>query len=200
MAPARGWSYSRRMKKGHTLTVGDLPGRIGRKIEIDAKTGCWIWMGCTVNGYGRVRMGQKLRLAHCVTYEFLVGPIPAGLEIDHVKKRGCTSRACCNPAHMEPVTHLENVRRGDAGRINGARQRGKTHCPRGHPYSGSNTYVPPSGGRQCRACGRAGSASRKLQDPKRVDANHARYRAKNRVAINRRQRARRLKAAEDGRR
>lgn len=67
--------------------------------------GCWPWLGAIApSGYGRVHS----RWAHRLSYEFLVGPIPAGLDIDHL----CRNRLCVNPAHLEPVTRLVNVRRG----------------------------------------------------------------------------------------
>lgn len=71
---------------------------------------CWLWTGRLNNkGYGRVTLWAKKRgyMAHRMAYEFAVGPIPDGLEIDHL----CRNRICCNPSHLEPVTHQENVRR-----------------------------------------------------------------------------------------
>jgi hypothetical protein len=72
-------------------------------------------------------------MAHRISYEHFVGPIPKGLFIDHL----CRMRACVNPGHLEPVTTLENARRGDGGSNN----RRKTHCTRGHEYSDENTRI-----------------------------------------------------------
>lgn len=72
--------------------------------------GCWLWTRAKVNGYGVMWISTKPTrhsLTHRLAYEHWVGPIPTGKEIDHL----CRTRACANPAHLEPVSHLENVRR-----------------------------------------------------------------------------------------
>jgi len=92
-----------------------------------------------------------MKLAHRVAYELNHGPIPVGLTIDHVKARGCQYRHCVNDAHLELVTRVENVMRGEGfGPMNAA----KTKCPKGHPYSGDNLFFD-DGYRKCRACVRA---------------------------------------------
>lgn len=79
---------------------------------------CWLWTGTTAGTtarYGYFRTGTRStdpkRPAHRVSYEIFVGTIPGGMEIDHVAERGCTSKLCVNPAHLEPVTHAENRKR-----------------------------------------------------------------------------------------
>jgi hypothetical protein len=79
---------------------------------------CWPWLGkINRGGYGEYRQrGSRASLryswrAHRVAFELVIGPIPSGLVIDHL----CRMRACVNPGHMEPVTHLENLRRGKRG-------------------------------------------------------------------------------------
>jgi hypothetical protein len=86
--------------------------------------------------------------AHRFAYQMLVGPIPEGLTLDHL----CRNTGCCNPEHLEAVTHRDNVLRGVSfAAVNAV----KTECPRGHPYDSENTYIVPStGGRLCRLCQR----------------------------------------------
>jgi hypothetical protein len=108
--------------------------------KVEKTDGCWLWTGALDgNGYGQItsgRRGSGHLPAHRVAYEFLVGPIPDGMELDHVWERGCRSTACVNPAHLEPVTHRENVLRGNSPMAQQARQ---THCKHGHEFTAENT-------------------------------------------------------------
>lgn len=115
------------------------------RVVVDESTGCWLWQGALLDGYGKVRVGQRIRAVHVVMYELDVGPVPPGLELDHVRERGCVHRHCCNPAHMEPVTRGENLRRRP--RVD--------RCKRGHPFDEANTRIGKRGDRHCRACDRA---------------------------------------------
>lgn len=139
--------------------------RILSRIEIDLATECWLWQGSKTGGYGHITGGYgKITVGsrtdgtayvHRVVYEHLVGKIPEGLTIDHVRARGCVNRHCCNPDHLEPVTHRVNVQRGEAG---GAFNAAKTQCPAGHLYDAENTYLS-CGRRRCRTCCLAQSAA-----------------------------------------
>lgn len=117
------------------------------RVIIDPITQCWNWQRSTVKGYGQFREAGKLFLAHRASYEAFVGPIPEGLTLDHL----CRNEPCCNPAHLEPVTHQVNCQRGNQG----AWQKAKTHCPKGHEYTAANTRRHAhTGARVCRECGR----------------------------------------------
>ncbi|MGH7474177.1 MAG: HNH endonuclease signature motif containing protein [Candidatus Methylomirabilales bacterium] len=112
---------------------------------------CIVWTGSkTSAGYGNVGRKGGTSLVHRLVYEHFRGPVPEGLELDHL----CRNRVCCNPDHLEAVTHRENSKRGSAGAVNAARQRAITHCPKGHPYDEANTYRSRKGSRSCRQCGR----------------------------------------------
>lgn len=113
--------------------------------KVDAFGVCWEWTAATAQGYGRFGVGSKVVLAHRWAWQSLVGPIPEGVELDHL----CRNRACVNPDHLEPVPHAVNVRRGFGGWNTAA----KTQCPQGHPYDGDNLMVS-SGKRYCLTCKR----------------------------------------------
>lgn len=136
-------------------------------------TPCWLWTGKPRStGYGQISLGPKSAGqvgVHRLAFEIGHGPLPPGMEPDHLCHTldescpggACLHRLCVNWDHMEAVTHQENMRRSRQGRRGlptGARQRAKTHCPKGHPYDEANTYNTPDGKRACRACK---SASRK---------------------------------------
>lgn len=123
--------------------------RIHDKYLVDGSTGCWTWQATiSGGGYGYVTVDGRQRVAHRVMYELLVGEIPAGTELDHL----CRNRSCVNPAHLEPVTHRVNVRRGVGLAARNARA---THCGRGHAFDEANTRIRANGSRYCRACDRA---------------------------------------------
>lgn len=124
--------------------ITDPLDRIMSRITVTGD-GCWEYPCRNESGYGVVgegpRGGKTIR-THRLVYERLVGPIPEGLDIDHL----CRNRACCNPAHLEPVTRLENYLRG-------ARKTRQTHCKRGHQFSPANTVIR-RGARICMQCQR----------------------------------------------
>ena len=129
------------------MTLGP---RFWTKVEI-TPGGCWEWTAALNSngprGYGVFWHRGRLVVAHRVAYEMVYGPIPDGLQIDHL----CRNRRCVKPSHLEVVTQRENILRGTAPSAIHARQ---SHCLRGHPLSGENLYLVPSGGRRCRTCKR----------------------------------------------
>jgi hypothetical protein len=146
--------------------------RFWSHVERGSNDECWPWGGGrSTGGYGRFFDGGKGVQAHRFAYEMLVGPIPDGLDLDHL----CRVRHCVNPSHLEPVTRSENLRRGDMHKPidGGARavwQRGKTHCPKGHPYDEENTLMhywkrENSWRRLCRTCHRQGTRVRRGKPP-----------------------------------
>lgn len=83
--------------------------RLEAQIEPEPNTGCWLWTGSvSVKGYGITTISRRLTRAHRVLYEMKYGPVPKGLELDHLCRQPC----CVNPDHLEAVTHSVNVLRG----------------------------------------------------------------------------------------
>ena len=127
-----------------------LMRRLENKFDRGSAKSCWEWKGASGSfGHGIVRISGKNHCAHRVVYELMVGAIPKGLVLDHT----CRNPSCVNPNHLDPVSQRENV----------IRSKTMTHCPHGHPYSGDNLYIAPSGGRQCRACRRNHDLTNKLR-------------------------------------
>jgi excisionase family DNA binding protein len=122
--------------------------------KVDKTDTCWNWTASTRSDYGRFSLGHRKQLvqAHRWSYENLVGPIPDGLQIDHL----CRNRKCVNPAHLEPVTSRENTMRGFGPSALSAR---KTSCVNGHRLTPENIYLW-RGSRKCRTCNQVFCARR----------------------------------------
>lgn len=120
--------------------------------HIDASGDCWEWDAATTMGYGVINRGGKgagTMSAHLAVWNLLVGPIPEGMEYDHL----CRNHRCVNPDHAEIVTPAENKRRGYSPPALLARQ--KT-CSKGHPFDGRRKR----GERYCKRCDREGQRTR----------------------------------------
>jgi hypothetical protein len=153
-----------------SVRFAGLPDKVVRRIHPDP-SGCWIWIG-SIDQYGYGRLSSRLSVkrgglsshAHRITWTLLRGEIPEGLQIDHL----CRVRRCVNPDHLEPVTPLENQRRGIAGQVVRARHLARTHCVNGHEFTPENTRIDRSRKyprRCCKTCevlaGRRASAKRR---------------------------------------
>lgn len=112
---------------------------------IEDENSCWLWPGAKTDGYGVVNIKGKMNRLHRLVYQTLVGSIPDDLQLDHL----CRVRNCCNPAHVEPVTHKVNSLRGVG---TPAMNAVKTHCSRGHEFTEENTRITSEGWRNCRRC------------------------------------------------
>ena len=134
-----------------TTTHAPLMERFWQKV--DTSGACWEWRGArNAPGYGVIAIGGgRAEGAHRVSWILTYGLIPPGEVVRH----RCDNPPCVRPSHLEIGTHADNMRdmtlRGRRVDNNAA----KTHCHRGHPYSGNNLYVVPStGDRMCKECAR----------------------------------------------
>lgn len=199
-AMGRGWCtkhYTRWRRNGDpTVTsriVGDDEARFWQKVDkndplttVRPDLGpCWLWVGTrTLDGYGCFGVnvdGADRRVtvrAHRYVYERLVGPIPAGAQVDHICHnlaaeaglcRGgdtCVHRACCNPAHLEAVSGKTNALRSLGVTAVNAR---KTHCVRGHELTPENIRLSRTRGRECQLCKQSYNAeyrAKRVSQPK----------------------------------
>lgn len=135
--------------KKHPRKLLDLGKKLEKKIIIK-KDGCWIWQGAIFKGnkykgdYGQIRIGRrsssKLLKAHKICYEYYIGPVPTGFELDHL----CHNTLCVNPKHLEAVTHKVNCQRRKDSRL--------PYCKHGHKYTKETIYINTRGIRECKIC------------------------------------------------
>ena len=135
-------------------------------VSVDKITAspCWVWVGSKTSkhasrAYGQFSFRDRRYLAHRISFTLARGPIPKELTLDHL----CRRPACVNPAHLEAVTHRENVIRGIGPSARAARS---THCIRGHAYD----CLAYDGSRRCSTCINA-QRRRAAPRPRRTLAN-----------------------------
>jgi hypothetical protein len=140
------------------MAAQELTARFWSKVE---PTGfCWLWSSALeYGGYPIYWIGDGVsRRAHRLAYEFLVGPIPDGMTLDHL----CRVRRCVNPDHLEICSAGENARRSPLAPYN---QKARwTHCLRGHEFTEENTAHNSAGRRECRTCRNDGARRRRTNN------------------------------------
>jgi HNH endonuclease len=147
--------------------------KLWHKIRVD-DDGCWMWEAAKSRyGYGQVNgksYGYNTNFPHRIFYMAFVGEIPERLQIDHICHDPnvcpggftCKHRRCVHPEHLKLSTNDENHAKGRVNTTNVGRNHSeKTHCPKGHPYSGENLRIK-YGSRLCRECARQEVRARRL--------------------------------------
>ena|SRR5947209_1006288 len=122
--------------------------KVKQKLEsnryIDPKTGCWIWLGSTNNGYGMTCYKAKMVKVHRLSLHLYKGfDLDSDLNVNHIRE--CKRRSCFNPEHLYDGTQQDNMH--DYSKLT-------THCPYGHEYTKENTYIddPILRTKRCRKC------------------------------------------------
>lgn len=161
---ARGWCgahWLRWRKYGDPTELSIAKGPAGRRfwsrVSGDSHEECWEWRGTLrKDGYGQFSVDGRALMAHRFAYEFMVAPIPDGLQLDHL----CRNRSCVNPWHLEPVTpQVNTLRNTGPSAINAV----KAACPAGHPYDDANTRTKGNR-RVCRECTRQAARDRRAKE------------------------------------
>lgn len=148
-----------------TRLIAVLGERVTDRIAFGAPDECWPWLGhLNDHGYGRLDFRGRSVFAHRLVYETVIGPIPEGLNLDHLCHKpeecasgdACPHRRCANPRHLAATRIRDNVLRGTGPSAKNARA---THCKHGHALTDDNVFVR-GGSRYCRTCDEAGKAKR----------------------------------------
>ena len=183
--------YGQARYRGALPPIPTFIERFWTRVDKATETSCWTWTGAiNGHGYGNLRVDGRVRGAHRVAYELSVGPIPEGMELDHLCHSAdpdcaggttCIHRRCVNPAHLEPVTQFVNWQRGKSPHALDAR---KTHCTQGHEFTPENTRVYPyRNQRVCLTCKRAAARETASRVPKEKRNTYMReYRARKRTS------------------
>lgn len=86
----------------------NIAERFWSKVDVRGENDCWPWKGATQKGYGHFRLNnpRRTRKAHTISYELTYGEFPTGMEGCHT----CDNPICCNPKHVFPGSHADNMR------------------------------------------------------------------------------------------
>jgi hypothetical protein len=167
--------YNRLVRAGVISIRSDID-RFQAKTVVGATcyqgTNCVIWTGAKALGYGSFRAGGHAGPAHRWIYTQRIGPVPAGMQVDHLCHnadlscaggKDCPHRAYVNVLHLEAVSPLVNSQRG-------RKSDPWTHCKYGHPMTPDNLHTSFGTRRRCKTC--ANAASRAFRDRRRAMRNH----------------------------
>lgn len=154
--------------------------------KVDRAGSCWVWKACkTPRGYGHFYFDKKHWRAHRWAYQYFKGPIPEGLELDHL----CRNTSCVNPDHLEAVTHKVNILRGQSPQAGNAR---KERCDKGHVFDRSRK----SGGRWCSTCNTLAHSTPEYIEAHRKKSSEYYYKNRERILESMRIKWAQKKAAE----
>ena len=119
--------------------------RFWNKVQITHPEKCWYWIASLDNDkYGKFAYKSKNISAHRFSFYLMNGYYPP------VVRHTCDTPTCVNPYHLQAGTQQENcLDTVERGRHKNA---AKTACHKGHEFTKENTYLYPSGRRDCRAC------------------------------------------------
>jgi hypothetical protein len=156
--------------------------------KVNKTSGCWLWVAfLSKGGYGRFQLRDKVPVqAHVFSYEEIIGPVPKGLQLDHL----CRTRNCVNPDHLEPVTPLINVGRGMSP---GAIAQRTDMCSKGHPYVEGSYKSNSQGWRVCLVCRVDCDAAYRANNREKMNAATAAWRRANQGRINQQRKEQRAK-------
>ena len=97
--------YDQLRKRGELQPLPKLTAEQRFWQKVDKSGECWEWTANrTVKGYGAWSISRKSVMPHRFSYELAHGPIPSGMQVDHL----CHNRLCVNPGHLRLATNKQN--------------------------------------------------------------------------------------------